>query len=60
MQIKGPLTRLLVISNRVPFNFNAIEKEGRLELRESAGGLISVITAYFELLLLMQEDYRFG
>jgi len=58
MQIKGHLTRLLVISNRLPFN--VIEKEGRLELQESAGGLISGITAYLELLLLTQEDYRFG
>ena len=46
MQIKEPFRRLVVVSNRLPFN--VIEKEGRLELQESVGGLVSGISAYLE------------
>ena len=41
-----PFTRLVVVSNRLPFN--VIEKEGRLELQESVGGLVSGISAYLD------------
>lgn len=38
--------RLLVVSNRLPFT--VIEKRGRLELTESAGGLVSGLSAYLD------------
>lgn len=38
--------RLLVVSNRLPFT--VIEKRGRLELTESAGGLVSGLGAYLD------------
>jgi len=44
MEQKGG--RLIIVSNRLPFNL--IKKSGKIEIKESDGGLVSALKSYFE------------
>jgi trehalose 6-phosphate synthase/phosphatase len=46
MQLSMPMSRLIIISNRLPFT---LEKDGdQVKIRQSSGGLVSALKSYFE------------
>ncbi len=40
------MSRLIIISNRLPFSIEA--KDEQVELRQSSGGLVSALKSYFD------------
>ncbi|MBE7437444.1 MAG: bifunctional alpha,alpha-trehalose-phosphate synthase (UDP-forming)/trehalose-phosphatase [Spirochaetales bacterium] len=45
MSEEAPFRRLILVSNRLPFSL--VEREGKIELTRSDGGLVSALQSYF-------------
>src|SRR5579859_7359416 len=50
--------RLIIISNRLPFSLD--REDGKLNIRQSSGGLVSAIKSYFENTALQKGDKSEG